>query len=375
MYREAFGLIYAGEDAAALRELVDQRTVGALPIGGKYRVIDFPLSNMVNSDIRKVGVITSRNYNSLMDHLSSGKAWDLSRKSDGLFIFTPYSLRETPGVFRGKVEALKSCMGYIRRAKQEYCVMTETSFVFNINFDEMMRSHCESGADLTILYHKAEPVHGDGDQFHEVFLDVGEDGRVRGIEVDPMLPTLSARSMKTYIVRKDVLIYLVDDSFAKGEFKFSENLLRNNIDRIKMMAFEHKGYVGTMRSVASYFRVNMDLLDPKIRGELFTSKNRIYTKVKDSVPAKYTKSAAVKNSLVANGCIIEGRVENSVLFRDVHVGKDAVIRNSIILANTDVAEEADLEYAILDKNVNVRQRRRLVGNSEFPMVIRKGGLV
>jgi len=198
---------------------------------------------------------------------------------------------------------------------------------------------------------------------------------VRGLEINPTLMPNNARSMKTYIVRKDILIYLVDETYAKGGYKFSENLIRNNIDRMRIMAFEHKGYVGTLRSVASYFRVNMDLLNEEVRRELFLSKNRIYTKVKDSVPAKYIGDSVVKNSLIANGCIIEGRVENSVLSREVHIGKGAVVKNSIILSNTVVSEEADLEYTVLDKNVGVRPKSRLVGNAEFPMVIRKGGQV
>ncbi|MDR3364259.1 MAG: glucose-1-phosphate adenylyltransferase subunit GlgD [Clostridiales Family XIII bacterium] len=375
MIREAFGIIYAGEEITNLRELVDQRAVGALPIGGKYRAIDFPLSNLVNSDIRNVGVIASRNYNSLMDHFGSGKPWDLSRKSEGLFILTPFSLRENPGIYRGKVEALKSAMDFIRRARQEYCILTNTTSVYNFNYDDMMRSHIESGADITALYYNVAPGHHTDERNHEVFFDLAEDGRVKSIEVNPMLTQLTAYSLKSYIVRKDIIIYLIDESFSKGEYKFSEDLLRNNIDRIKIMAYEHKGYVGMLNSVSTYFGINMDLLDQKIRNELFPAKHRIYTKTKDSVPAKYTPSAEVSRSLIASGCIIEGHVENSVLFRDVHIGKGAMIKNSIVLPSAAIAEDAQLEYVILDKNVSVRQRSRLVGSENFPVVIRKGGTV
>jgi glucose-1-phosphate adenylyltransferase len=375
MIREAFGMIYASEEITNLRELVDARAVGALPIGGKYRVLDFPLSNMVNSDIRNVGVITSRNYNSLMDHLGSGKAWDLSRKSDGLFILTPFSLRENPGIYRGKVEALKSSMDYLHRAKQEYCVLAGASFIYNHDFDEMMRFHIESGADLTMLYRRTPPGYQLDDRSHEVLLDIEPDGRVKGIEVNPVLTTLDAHSLKTYIIRKDILIYLVDDSYSKGEYKFSEGLLRNNLDRLRIMAYEHTGYVGAMRSVASYYKVNMELLREEIRDELFPSSRPVYTKTQDSVPTKYISTAEASGSLIANGCIIEGHVENSVIFRNVHVGKDAIIKDSIILPNTVIAEGAELDHVILDKNVRVRTRSRLVGNADFPVVIRKGGMV
>ena len=375
MIRDAFGLIYAGEEINSLRELVDQRTVGALPIGGKYRVIDFPLSNMVNSDIRSVGIIVSRNYNSLMDHLGSGKDWDLSRKSEGLFILTPFSLRENPGTYRGKVEALKSSMNYFKRVHQEYCVLAGAASIYNFTYDEMMRFHIDSDADITILYHQITDDHVVYEGYHDVFLDLSEDGRVRGIEINPVLTTLTARSLKSYIVRKDILMYLVDECFSKGEYKFSENLLRNNVDRLRIMAYEHSGYVGALRSVSSFFNIHMDLLNARVSTELFPADNRIYTKTKDSVPAKYASSAEVKQSLIANGCIIEGSVEKSVLFRGIKIGKGAIVKNSIVFSGSQIDENASLEYVILDKDVTVKPNCRLIGSKDYPFVIRKGGIV
>ena len=375
MIREAFGLIYTGEEITNLRELVEQRTIGALPIGGKYRTIDFPLSNMVNSDIRSVGVIVSRKYNSLMDHLGSGKAWDLSRKNEGLFILTPFSLRENPGVYRGKVEALRSSLDFVSRVRQEYCVLAGTSSVYNFNYSEMMRFHIESNADITALYHHVSPDYQVDEYYHEVFFGMSDEGRIRSLEINPVNTSSSARSLKSYIIRKDVLTYLIEECYSKGEYKFSENLLRNNLDRLRIMGYEKKGYVGLLRSVGSYFSVNMDLLNQRVRDELFSAQNRIYTKTKDSVPAKYTKTASVNRCLVANECVIEGSVENSVLFRDVHIGKGARVRNSIILPGSDVGDNAELEYVILDKNVNVRRMSRLVGNERFPVIVGKGGSV
>ena len=375
MIRDAFGLIYAGEEITNLRELVDQRTVGAMPIGGKYRAIDFPLSNIVNSDVRSVGVIVGRNYNSLMDHLGSGKEWDLSRKGEGLFILTPFSLRENPGTYRGKIEAIKSSMDYLRRVRQEYCILADATSIYNFSYDDMMRFHIESGADITALYQNVGAGYAVTEGYRDVFLDLSEAGRVCGVEVNPVLTPHTARSLKSYIVRKDILMYLVDECYAKGEYKFSENLIRNNVDRVKIMAFEHKGYVGMLRSASSYFRINMDMLDAQIRAELFPSGNRIYTKSKDSVPAKYAVSADAKHCLVANECIIEGIAEKSVLFRDVRIGKGAKVKNSIILAGSKIEANADLEYVILDKNVTVRPHSRLVGSKDYPVVIRKGGIV
>ena len=375
MIREAFGIIYTGEEIRNLRELVDQRIVGALPVAGKYRVIDFPLSNMVNSDIRSVGVIVSRNYNSLIDHLGSGKAWDLSGKGEGLFILTPFSLRENPGEYRGKVEALKSSLDFVRRVKQEYCILAGASSIYNINYGDMMRFHIESNADITALYHNIAYAHTVDEQYRDVFFNMTDEGRIRDLEINPRLTTLTARSLKSYIIRKDILIYLVEECVSKGEYKFSEHLLRKNINRLRIMGYEHKGYVGMLRSVQAYFDINMDMLKPKVRGELFQAENRIYTKTKDSVPARYTKLASVKNSLVANECIVEGSVEHSVLFRDVNIGKGARIKNSVILPGVEIGDDAELEYVVLDKGVNVRRRRRLIGNENYPIVVGKGGVI
>jgi glucose-1-phosphate adenylyltransferase len=375
MIREAFGMIYAGEQIINLRELVELRAVGALPVGGRYRVIDFPLSNMVNSGIRNVAVITNRNYNSLMDHLGSGKAWDLSRKSDGLFILTPYANRDNPGIYRGFIDALKGSMDYIRRAKQEYCVLTGSFTIYNRVFDDMMKFHVDSGADLTILYNRLASESYEGDRHDDVRLNMDKKGVVTNIEVNSGQSELDNVSMDTYIIRKDLLIYLVEESVAKGEYSFVDDLIRGNLQRIKVMGFEHTGYVARMHSIAAYYKANMDFLDTKLQKALFRERNRILTKVKDEVPAKYIGDSHVTNSIVANGCIIEGNVEDSILFRGVYVGKGSDIKNSILLPGTEVNDNAELQYVVIDKNVSVRNRSRLIGNEEFPVVIRKGAMV
>ena len=375
MIREAFGLIYPGEEIPGLRELIEERTVAALPIAGKYRTIDFPLSNLVNSDIRNIGVIVTSKYNSLMDHLGSGKAWDLSRKSEGLSFLTPFSLRGNTGIYRGKVEALKSSVYFIRQARQEYCVLSDVSSIYNCNYSAMMRFHIESGADITALYHTVGADYLVDEQYDEVFFGLSEDERVQDIIVNPRHNSLTARSLKAYIIRRELLVQLVEECYAKGEYKFSEYLLRNNLHRLRIMGFEHKGYVGLLKSVQSYFDINMALLSPEVRNDLFQAKNRIYTKAKDSVPTKYGASADIKNSLIANECVIEGTVENCVLFRNVHVGQGATIKNSILFSSVDVKEGAELEYVIIDRDVSVRRKSRLIGSESYPIVVGKGRTV
>jgi glucose-1-phosphate adenylyltransferase len=375
MTGDAFGLIYAGEQMFNMRELVDVRAVGALPVGGRYRMIDFPLSNMVNSGIRNVAVIASRNYNSLMDHLGSGKAWDLSRKSDGLFFLTPFANRDNPGVYRGAVEALKGSMDYLKRAKQQYCVFTGSRTIYNSTYDDMMDFHIKSDADVTIMYNKLANDRWNGPRYQDARLSVGKNGNVRRVEMDVEQSSLDGLSMDVFIMRKDLLLYLVDESIARGDYDFFDGLLRNNIGRIKVMGFEYKGYVSRLHNVASYYQTNMDFVDQKIQTAMFRGINRIYTKVKDEVPVRYMPTAAVKNSIVANGSIIEGEVENSVLFRSVYIGKGTTVKNSILLPGAEINDDAEVENAVIDKNVSVRNRTRLIGSRDYPVIIQKGAVV
>lgn len=375
MLRDTFGLIYAGEQNINLRELVYLRTVGALPVAGRYRTIDFILSNMVNSGIRNVGVIAQRSYHSLMDHLGSGKEWDLSRKNDGLFILPPFSSAENMGSYRGVVDAIKGVMSYILRTKQQYCVLSGSFTIYNRTFDDIVERHIDTGADITMLYNEEPQDTYKGERYNDVRLHVNGDGRVTDLETNASITDSTKVGMDTYVIRKDLLEYLVEDCASRGKYNFVSDLLMGNLNRLKIMAYEHKGYVGRLHSVASYYKLNMDFLDTEVQKDLFYSGNQIYTKIKDEVPAKYARSSEVKNSLVANGCVIEGEVENSILFRGVYVGKGAKIKNCIIMQNSEIYNNSNLEYVILDKSVNIRQGRRLIGDEGFPVIIRKGAIV
>lgn len=375
MIRDAFGLIYAGEQNLHLRELTYLRTVGALPVGGRYRAIDFVMSNMVNSGIHNVGVVAQRSYQSLMDHLGSGKAWDLSRKSEGLYILPPYSNYDSPGDIRGLIDALKGVMSYIRHCKQPYIVLTGSFTIYNHPYDDVLRFHKDSGADITMMYNEEDPRAYSGTRFQDVRIAVADDGRVTDIEIDSPLTDSRLCGMDTYIMRKDLLEYLVEDAISRGKHRFVSDLMLDAVGRMKVMGFRYDGYVGRLHSVASYYKMNMDFLDYSVQRDLFYSDYPVYTKTKDEVPAKYTATSSVRNSLVANGCIVEGEVENSILFRGVFVGRGARIRNCIIMQDSEIYNNVDLEYVILDKSVNIRQGRRLVGDQDFPVIIRKGAMV
>ena len=374
MTNNAFGLIYTGEANARLRELTFSRSVAAVPFGGRYRVIDFLLSDMVNTGISNVGLITQRNYHSLMDHLGSGKEWDLHRKRDGLFILPPFVTKDNTGMYRGTVDAIRSVLGYVRRSTQRYVILTGSHTLYNTTYDAMLRQHIETGAEITIMYN-VEREFNRADQFDDLRLTMDETGRVTDLSLDPYFPTSSFRGCDAYIMEKERLEYLVEEAASHGEYDFMRDVLVKNVDKCRIYGWRYDGYVARLDSVSTFYKHNMELLDPAIRMDLFNPRTPIYTKVKDEVPAKYTDTGRVRNSIVADGCIIEGEVENSVLFRGVHVCKGAVVRDSIIMQACYVGENSTLSNVVMDKGVLILNGRNISGYKTYPVIIRKGRTV
>ena len=374
MTNNAFGLIYTGEANARLRELTFSRSVAAVPFGGRYRVIDFLLSDMVNTGISNVGLITQRNYHSLMDHLGSGKEWDLHRKRDGLFILPPFVTKDNTGMYRGTVDAIRSVLGYVRRSTQKYVILTGSHTLYNTTYDAMLRQHIETGAEITIMYN-VEREFNRADQFDDLRLTMDETGRVTDLSLDPYFPTSSFRGCDAYIMEKERLEYLVEEAASHGEYDFMRDVLVKNVDKCRIYGWRYDGYVARLDSVSTFYKHNMELLDPAIRMDLFNPRTPIYTKVKDEVPAKYTDTGRVRNSIVADGCIIEGEVENSVLFRGVHVCKGAVVRDSILMQACYVGESSTLSNVVMDKGVLILNGRNISGHKTYPVIIRKGTTV
>ena len=374
MTNNAFGLIYTGEANARLRELTFSRSVAAVPFGGRYRVIDFLLSDMVNTGISNVGLITQRNYHSLMDHLGSGKEWDLHRKRDGLFILPPFVTKDNTGMYRGTVDAIRSVLGYVRRSTQRYVILTGSHTLYNTTYDAMLRQHIETGAEITIMYN-VEREFNRADQFDDLRLTMDETCRVTDLSLDPYFPTSSFRGCDAYIMEKERLEYLVEEAASHGEYDFMRDVLVKNVDKCRIYGWRYDGYVARLDSVSTFYKHNMELLDPAIRMDLFNPRTPIYTKVKDEVPAKYTDTGRVRNSIVADGCIIEGEVENSVLFRGVHVCKGAVVRDSILMQACYVGENSTLSNVVMDKGVLILNGRNISGYKTYPVIIRKGTTV
>jgi len=372
--RDTLGIIYTGESNVNLQELTLHRSVAALPFAGRYRVIDFILSNMINSGIINVGIITQNNYHSLMDHLDSGKMWDLDRKNGGLFILPPYVSHDNTGWYRGEIDAFRSNMSYIRRSPQKYIVISGSSMVCSLTFKEAIEFHKENKADITIVYKEDKDASVE-DLSRHTLIKTDENNRIWDIEVNPNVPESDKISMEMYIIDKKMFEYLIEESVARGRYDFSKDILIRNLKKLKILGYEYKGYLAKIDSIPSYFKNNLEMLNLENFRDLFDKIGPVYTKVKDEVPARYGKNASSINSLVADGCIIEGVVENSILFRGVKVGKDAFVKDSIIMQDTEIQERVILDHVILDKNVIIRKGKRLMGQDKFPVLIRKHSVV
>ena len=373
---DVMGIVYTTKDDLTLRELTSQRAVAAIPVAGRYRIIDFTLSNLVNSGVRNVGIIAQKNYHSLMDHIGSGKEWDLHTRNNGLFILPPFLTRENGGEYSGVVEALRANFDYLRRSQQKYAILTNSDYVMNVSFEPMIKQHIESGADITLMYKKVAPPDMDisrSSHNSHTFIDIDDEGIVRDMEVNPNAASYDNLFLEIILVKRTLLIHLVDQAVSHGAKSLNEEVLRPFIHSggLKVMAYRMDGYYRRIETIKSYFNFNLDLLNYDVRKELFSA-NPVYTKTRDEVPAIYREGAQVKNSLVADGCVIEGTVENCILFRGVHVARGANLKNCIIMQDSYIEEFVELENVILDKDVTVRSHGRMIGQRQYPIVIGKG---
>ena len=366
----AVGIIFSNIHDENIPELSRRRTMGSLPFGGRYRLIDFALSNLVNSGVTTVGIITKNNYQSLMDHLGSGKDWDLARKTGGLILLPPFGDFDNAGLYKNRLEALKSVSEFVNRRNEDYVILCDCDGVYRMDFSEIIDYHEEKQADITLICHP-EQLSGTSDY---AVLRTDPDGRVIGLEVGERSGKKSKFYVNVMIMRRSLLQTIISDSVTHGYSDFREDVIKRNIKSLKIYAYEFNGYHATIDSLASYFRHNMELLNKSVRDELFGARD-IYTKVRDSAPSKYGSEAVISNSLISDGCIVEGQVENSILFRGVKVGKDSVVRNSIIMQDTVIGDSVQLNCVITDKNVVIRDHRNLSGCEVQPYFLAKGTMI
>ncbi len=376
MKNDMLGLIFAENPEAGMGELTSVRSLAAVPFGGRYRIIDFILSSMVNSSIINVGITTPYNYRSLTDHLGTGKDWDMDRKNNGLFILPPGEARESASEKIGGVDILYGVNHYLSKSRQEYAVVADCNTICNMNFSDALRFHLEKEADITLVCHREEKIESQILKRH-ILLAAAEDGTVQDIHVYPAKQRAQLSYMHRFIIRKELLMDLVDDARAHGKHSISKDIFLANLRRLKICAYEFTGNQLKIDDVKSFFDANLSLLSHEIREELFGLKTDmpIYTKVKDTIPTRYGKNAEVLNSIVADGCVIEGSVKNCVLFRGVHIGKGASVENCIIMQNSDVRDNCMMANVIFDKEVVLRSGKKLVGQDTYPMVIGKGAVI
>ncbi|MBR6889584.1 MAG: glucose-1-phosphate adenylyltransferase subunit GlgD [Clostridia bacterium] len=372
---DVMGIVYTSKDDLTLRELTSQRAVAAIPVAGRYRIIDFTLSSLVNSNIRNVGIIAQKNYHSLMDHLGSGKDWDLHTRNNGLFILPPFLTRENGGEYNGVLDALRANFDYLRRSRQEYVILTNSDYIMNTSFEPMIQQHIRTGADITLMYKKVTPEiteFSSSSRTNHCYLNIDDNNVVTDIEINPNAATYDNLYLNVMMIKRTMLIYMVDQVISHGSHDLYADVLRPfiNSGALKIMAFEEKSYYRRIETIRGYFNFNMDLLKPGVRKELFNG-NPVYTKTRDSIPTIYRNNAKVTNSLVADGCVIDGEVENCVLFRGVTIGKGARLKNCVIMQDGYIEEDVELENVIFDKAVTIRSRGRLIGQKQYPIVIGK----
>lgn len=371
MIKDTVGIIFAHDKLDTMRELTESRTVASVPFGGRYRMIDFALSSMVNSGIRTVGVVTKSDYYSLMRHLGTGKEWDLNRKKGGLSILPPSVERQdTVADSNSKISVLMGIIEYIRNCDCKYIILSDANVVANIDYTEFLNKHIEKQAYMTALY--KSNVYETSKFKRNTFIDTDSDGRIKDVTINQDIQLHSKMLLGTYIIERGLLEFLICQCSAHNKFDFERDILQEMSESLDIYGCEYTGYAEKIDSVESFFKVNQDLLNANVRRELFKDGSEILTKVHDEVPTFFGETSRVKNSMLADGCIIDGEVENSIIFRNVKIEKGASVKNCIIMQGSVIGEGANLEYCITDRLVNVSKNVALRGAEAYPIVFPKG---
>ena len=360
------GIIYASVDDDRISELTAVRTIGSVPFAGRYRLIDFALSNMVNAGITAVGVSTKSNYRSLMDHLGAGKPWDLSRKRDGLTILPPFDLAGNGGVSRTRIEALHAMLNYMGHSNKEYVLLADANVVATIDCEALMEDHLKSGADITIAY-----KHGKKPNLPDIMsFAFGDGDRITRAVVLDNSPEEKDYSLNVLFLKRALLERLVSEALTAGATEFERDVINANCGKLYIRGAKIDGFACTIDSLQTYYDVSMKLVQGPYKG-LFQKDLPVYTKVRDDMPAIYGTKSKASNSLIADGCIIKGTVENSILFRGVYVAEGAVVKNSVLMQDSYISEGASVNCAVLDKNVVIKPNKSLSGAATCPLFIGK----
>lgn len=366
------GIIFANVHEETLPELTKTRAMASVPFGSKYRMIDFPLSWMVNSGMTQVGVITKSNYYSMMDHLGMGSEWDLARKTGGLHILTPYG-REGRGIYRGRLEALAGAAEFIHESNAEYVVMSDGNVIANIDLKPIVDFHEKNEADITCVYGTCK--YSEERASMQTVFGVDANNVIYDVMAKPAISGEMNVALNIYVMKRRFAEELIRESECRSLYSFETDILQHKLHDYKILGYKYDKYFEIIDSMKTYYNATMQLMNRSISREVFNLNTPIYTRVRDIAPAKYGIDCSVKSSVIADGCIIEGTVENSVLFRGVKVAKGAVVRNSIVMQNTVVEENASFVNAVADKDVIVSKGRSITGSVDYPVYISRGANV
>lgn len=364
----ALGIILAGGNNRRMRELSNKRAIAAMPVGGSYRAIDFALSSMANSHISKVAVLTQYNSRSLNEHLSSSKWWDFGRKQGGLYVFTPTITPNNSLWYQGTADAIYQNLDFLKKSHEPYVVIASGDGVYKLDYNKVLEYHIEKRADVTIVCKDME----EGEEVTRFgVLQMNEDGRIEEFEEKPMVSTSNTISTGIYVLRRRLLIEMIERCAQEGRNDFVKDILIRYRNLKRIYGYKIDEYWSNISTVESYYKTNMDFLKKDVRKYFMDSYPAIKSKIDDLPPAKYNPGSKVKNSLVSSGCIINGTVENSILFKDVYVGANCVIKNSIILNDVYLGDNTYIENCIVESRDSIRANSRYCGEDGIKIVVEK----
>ena len=363
----AIGIILAGGNNNRMRELSNKRAIAAMPIAGSYRAIDFALSNMANSHIQKVAVLTQYNARSLNEHLSSSKWWDFGRKQGGLYVFTPTITRDNSLWYQGTADAIYQNLNFLKNSHEPYVVIASGDGIYKLDYNKVLEYHISKRADVTVVC--TDKYEDDVTRFG--VLKMNADGRIEEFDEKPMVSDSHTISTGIYVLRRRQLIEMIEKCAQEDRHDFVTDILIRYKNLKRIYGYKIDTYWSNISTAEAYYKTNMDFLQPQIRNFFFKQEPTIKTKIDDLPPAKYNPGAQVRNSLVASGCIINGTVENSVLFKDVFVGNNCVIKNSVILNNVYIGDNTHIENCIVESRDTIRANSYYCGEGEVKIVIEK----